>query len=157
MVFFVHSEEALQDSIRKWTRGRLHPHRRMDDADIGQRQSVQSLPSDGPSPPTAMLSAILPAPPHLYATARRLAQPLLPSFLPHLPWTICTSVTFFCETGTWARFSVFWGAHFSLWCGSVQWKNEDDLRDPLLCEIANWACSPGLQSCSSVMVWLSWE
>ncbi|KAF6987300.1 hypothetical protein CFC21_097633 [Triticum aestivum] len=36
-------EEALQDSIRKWTRGRLHPHRRMGDADIGQRQSVQSL------------------------------------------------------------------------------------------------------------------
>ena len=88
MVFFVHSEEALQDSIRKWTRGRLHPHRRTGDADIGQRQSVQSLPSDGSSPPTAMLSAILPAPPHLYATARRLAHPLLPSFLPHLPWTI---------------------------------------------------------------------
>ncbi|XBI93057.1 hypothetical protein VPH35_029989 [Triticum aestivum] len=36
-------EEALQDSIRKWTRGRLHPHRRMGDVDIGQWQSVQSL------------------------------------------------------------------------------------------------------------------
>ncbi|XBH81750.1 hypothetical protein VPH35_107258 [Triticum aestivum] len=35
--------KALQDSIRKWTRGRLHPHRRMGDADIGQRQGVQSL------------------------------------------------------------------------------------------------------------------
>ena len=44
--------------------------------------------SDGPSPPTTMLSASLLSHPHLYATARRLAQPLLPSFLPHLPWTI---------------------------------------------------------------------
>ncbi|XBJ19855.1 hypothetical protein VPH35_010777 [Triticum aestivum] len=92
--------------------------RAMPTLDSGRVCKVRA--SDGPSPPTAVLSAILLAPPHLYATARRLAQPLLPSFLPHLPGTICTGLTFFCEPGTWARFNLFLWAQFSLWCGSVQ-------------------------------------